>query len=110
MAAKKPTSRRVAVTGAGWKKALSIDAGKYDQVARAILASLGPEPIRFGRLAELVAERLPRFDGSIAWYTISVARQLETEGRIVRKARPVLYSKPGARSNSARTRAPGAKG
>lgn len=51
--------------------AISVD--KYDPVARAILAVLSTEPIKFGRLVDLVARRPPRFEGSVAWYTISVA-------------------------------------
>ena len=51
-------------------------------------------PITFTQLVERVDARLRDFDGSVAWYTITCARELEVRGQLLRHARPVRYSRP----------------
>jgi len=86
---------RTRIRGKTWTKKTSIDSRKFEVMSKAILASLTSEPIPFTRLVEKVTKRLPDFEGSIPWYTITCARELEVRGEIVRQRKPVRYLKPG---------------
>src|SRR5262249_50096375 len=92
---------RVTVMGVGWKKPMAIAAEKYEQVSKAIMAVLSAKPIKFTVLAKLVEKQLPNFEASVAWYTMPVVRELETQGKLIRHTKPVLYSKPGKQRSKA---------
>lgn len=68
------------------KQGVNIDRSKYDLVRQAILASLAQRgEIPFGELPAVVEASLASpFDGSIAWYTVSVKLDLEARGLIER--------------------------
>jgi hypothetical protein len=93
MAKLKVTSSRTPIRGVGWKKKSTIAGDKYQPITKAILASLTTKPITFTELVKRVTKRVPGFEGSVAWYTISCARDLEVQGKLTRHTRPVLYSK-----------------
>lgn len=87
-------SDKVKIKGRGWNKSFKISRDKYDAVSEAILKVLSKEPIRFSDLENGVKKQLPDFEGSVGWYTISVLRELETQGKIKRiLGRNVTYSK-----------------
>lgn len=69
------------------KKGVNIDAGKYQQVKEAIILYLKEHPgITFTALNEGCTAMLKgNFDGVIGWYVISVQKDLEARGMIVRK-------------------------
>ena len=110
MPTKTRASDRVSVAGVGRKKPIAISAQKYEQVSKAILAVLSVEPIKFSELARRVGERLPNFEGSVSWYTITVVRDLEVQGSVVRYEKPVLYSKPASSPANKRRTAPAKPG
>lgn len=87
-------NERTPIRGKGWTRKSSISSAKFETVSRAILASLTSTPITFTQLVERVDARLRDFDGSVAWYTITCARELEVRGQLLRHARPVRYSRP----------------
>jgi hypothetical protein len=93
MAKTRSTAVRAQIRGLGWKRATTIDAGKYDLVSKAILASLTREPITYTEMVRRVRVKLKAFSGSVSWYTITVARELEVQQKIVRHANPVRYSR-----------------
>lgn len=89
---------RAQVRGVGWKRATTIDGGKFARMSNAILESLTTQPVTFTELTRRVKAKLEGFEGSIPWYTITVARELEVQGRLIRHDRPVRYSRPPART------------
>jgi hypothetical protein len=95
---------KVPVKGVTWKRPLKISADKYSAVARAILEVLTATPIRLGVLVERVERKLRGFEGSVAWYTITVVRELEARGEVERRTKPVLYSRRRARRLESRVR------
>ncbi len=72
------------VKGKGWKKSLNIDSGKYAIVASSLMKVLTKNPIRFTELVEKAEKEVVNFQGSFGWYCVSVLRQLEREGRVIR--------------------------
>jgi L-fucose isomerase-like protein len=90
---KTDTKSRTPIHGKGWKKPTTIATDKYNLITRAIMNSLTKTPIPFGELVKRIEARLESFDGSISWYTMSCLRELETQEKITKSRKPVLYSK-----------------
>jgi len=84
---------RTPIRGKGWKRSPTISTDKYKTISKAILNSLTRTPITFSEVVKLVTARVKSFDGSIPWYTISCLRELETQGKVEKHRKPVLYSK-----------------
>ncbi len=84
---------RVAIRGKNWKKKSTIDAEKFDTISKAILTSLTSDPITYTELANRVISRVNNFDGSVRWYTLTCAREMEVRGQIIRQEKPVRYLK-----------------
>ena len=80
------------IRGKGWTKSINISLDKYQVVSKAILKSLTSKPVRFSELAAKVKKATPKFSGSVSWYTVSVLRALENEGKVIRtKGKVVTY-------------------
>jgi hypothetical protein len=79
-------SERVRTLHPAGKQGVNIDKEKYDQVKRAILASIEARgQIPFRELTAAVESNLDEpFDGSIGWYTTTVKLDLEARGMIER--------------------------
>ena len=92
MSTKTKGDSRKSIRGKGWKKSSTIATDKYEMITKAIMGSLTAKPITFSELVKRVGARLDGFEGSIPWYTVSCLRELETEGKITRHRKPVLYS------------------
>jgi hypothetical protein len=84
---------RTPIRGKGWKRSPKIATEKYETISQAIMDSLTKTPIKFSELVKLVEARVKGFDGSVPWYTIGCLRELETQGRVTKHRKPVLYSK-----------------
>jgi len=67
------------------KQGVNIDRKKYDQVREAILAEIDARgEVAFSDLPPAVERRLPSFEGSVSWYTVSVKLDLEARQLIER--------------------------
>ncbi len=94
MPTKKKKPARKVIRAKHWKRSSTIAQDKYAAVSKAILQILTKKGMRWGTLADRVHAKLPRFDGSVWWYTISCLRELETQGKVRRDlGPPVMYSK-----------------
>ncbi|NUO80915.1 hypothetical protein HUU05_12620 [candidate division KSB1 bacterium] len=85
---------RKTIRGKGWKRTTSIALDKYTAISSAILEVLTTEPMSFSDVVRGVKRRVKSFSGSIAWYTITCLRELESQKKIIRhKTKPVGYTK-----------------
>ncbi len=68
------------------KQGVNIDRSKYDTVRQAIEETLRAQPgTTFGELTDAVNRRIgDSFDGSVAWYVVSVKLDLEARGVLER--------------------------
>src|SRR5262245_11255119 len=90
-----PVQKRKTIRGKGWKRPYSISSDKYSVISKAVLAVLTNEPIKYGELVSAVAERVKNFPGSHGWYTMSVLRELESDGKVIRaKGKFTTYRRP----------------
>ncbi len=83
----KSTAKKVIVTYPTTGTERKFDAAIYEPVKAAIIKSLkGSKGKTFTELAEevtgILKKEMPDFKRSVAWYTISVKRDLETRGII----------------------------
>ena len=85
---------RKTIRGKGWKRPISISGDKYTLISSAILKVLSAEPMSFSAVVRGVKKRVRSFPGSIAWYTVSCLRELESQKKLVRhRTKPIGYSK-----------------
>lgn len=69
------------------KRQMNIKAAVYEPVKAAILQSLkGSNGKSFTELSDdvemIIKKKMPGFEGSVSWYTISIRLDLETKGMI----------------------------
>jgi len=88
-----PTKARITIRGKGWKKTPTIARDKYETVSDAILKTLSDKPMAFYDMVKRITPKLKNFDGSIPWYAITCLRELETQGKVIKQAKPVRYSR-----------------
>ena len=79
----KSSKKKVIVTHPKSKREMKIDAAIYEPFKEAILQSLkGSKGKTFTELTDavvkIIKKKIPLFDKSIPWYTISILRDLES--------------------------------
>ena len=79
----KSSKKKVIVTHPKSKREMKIDAAIYESFKEAILQSLkGSKGKTFTELTDavvkIIKKKIPLFDKSIPWYTISILRDLES--------------------------------
>ena len=71
-----------------------MDADKFIKISTAMLSILTSNRMRWSDLQAQIEKAVTDFDGSVGWYAVSVARELETQGKIKRDVGPpAFYSK-----------------